>query len=189
MRDGLRLHAWRAGSHYVMAMATPLRKTRASWWRSCGPREVSASPASIFGSGQGEALFSAYGGTTGQSYGHHLRRLSKGGGGDQTPAISFGGPAGASSPSCSDVNECQVGTPCGAGQASCTNLPGSYKCTCQDGFELSTDEKSCAGASCWGGGNGWREECKVCQLCGTDHWKCGTPQDYLPSQFRRLSPK
>ena len=37
---------------------------------------------------------------------------------------------------CSSVNDCQQ---------ECENAPGSYTCSCYEGFELSSDGKSCNG--------------------------------------------
>ena len=43
-----------------------------------------------------------------------------------------------------DVNECQDLANHGCEQQ-CNNTIGSYKCTCDDGFALGEDEKSCFG--------------------------------------------
>ena len=43
----------------------------------------------------------------------------------------------------SDVNECAVDN---AGcQQVCTNIPGSYMCSCNDGFQLDEDKHNCSG--------------------------------------------
>ncbi len=39
-----------------------------------------------------------------------------------------------------DVNECQEVTEC---QQGCTNTPGSFECTCEPGFTLQGDGKTC----------------------------------------------
>ncbi len=35
---------------------------------------------------------------------------------------------------CADIDECDGGTPCGAGGVTCTNTYGSYRCTCAAGY-------------------------------------------------------
>lgn len=42
-----------------------------------------------------------------------------------------------------DVNECSEGSPCSPGW--CENLPGSYRCTCAQGYEPAPDGLSCIG--------------------------------------------
>ena len=42
----------------------------------------------------------------------------------------------------SDVNECSGVNDC---QQECENTPGSYNCSCYEGFELASNEKSCNG--------------------------------------------
>lgn len=37
--------------------------------------------------------------------------------------------------SCSDINECLGGLICGNGTQVCQNLPGSYNCSCNFGWE------------------------------------------------------
>jgi hypothetical protein len=45
---------------------------------------------------------------------------------------------------CRDVNECAAnGNLCKNGH--CVNTKGSYKCECYEGFEVSSDGKSCIG--------------------------------------------
>uniref|UniRef100_G3TP36 Latent transforming growth factor beta binding protein 3 n=1 Tax=Loxodonta africana TaxID=9785 RepID=G3TP36_LOXAF len=41
----------------------------------------------------------------------------------------------------SDVNECAEGSPCAPGW--CENLPGSFRCTCAQGYALAPDGRSC----------------------------------------------
>ncbi|KAG7999684.1 EGF-containing fibulin-like extracellular matrix protein 1 [Nibea albiflora] len=41
---------------------------------------------------------------------------------------------------CRDVNECAPSSPC---QHLCYNVPGSYMCQCEQGYELSADQLSC----------------------------------------------
>ena len=41
-----------------------------------------------------------------------------------------------------DINECEGANDC---QQRCTNLMGSYNCSCQDGFTLNSDGKTCTG--------------------------------------------
>lgn len=45
---------------------------------------------------------------------------------------------------CQDINECKEGdiNPC---HHQCTNLVGSYKCSCRDGYKLNYDKTSCSG--------------------------------------------
>lgn len=46
-----------------------------------------------------------------------------------------------------DVDECQTGAHrCGDGQL-CHNLPGSYRCECQTGYEYDSFRRMCVGAS------------------------------------------
>ena len=40
-----------------------------------------------------------------------------------------------------DVNEC-LSSPCGQ---TCTNTAGSYQCSCNDGYELDDDGRTCNG--------------------------------------------
>lgn len=42
-----------------------------------------------------------------------------------------------------DVNECSEGSPCSPGW--CENLPGSFRCTCVQGYEPAPDGRSCLG--------------------------------------------
>lgn len=42
-----------------------------------------------------------------------------------------------------DVNECSEGSPCSPGW--CENLPGSFRCTCAQGYEPAPDGRSCVG--------------------------------------------
>lgn len=41
----------------------------------------------------------------------------------------------------SDINECQLNN--GGCQHVCTNNPGSYSCSCPQGYRISSDRKSC----------------------------------------------
>jgi hypothetical protein len=41
-----------------------------------------------------------------------------------------------------DINECEMENRC---QHECTNLPGSYRCTCPDGYRLSDNKRTCEG--------------------------------------------
>ena len=41
-----------------------------------------------------------------------------------------------------DINECDLENRC---QHECTNLPGSYRCTCPDGYRLSDNKRTCEG--------------------------------------------
>lgn len=45
--------------------------------------------------------------------------------------------------SAADVNECAEGNPCSPGW--CENLPGSFRCTCAQGYAPSPDGRSCLG--------------------------------------------
>lgn len=46
---------------------------------------------------------------------------------------------------CLDTDECQMGTHrCGVGQI-CHNLPGSYRCDCQTGYQYDALHKACTG--------------------------------------------
>ena len=46
----------------------------------------------------------------------------------------------------SDIDECELGgAECTQG---CRNLRGSYSCTCEPGYQLGTDGKSCYRMSC-----------------------------------------
>ena len=51
----------------------------------------------------------------------------------------------------SDINECTTMKPCkcasslGGCKADCQNYPGSYKCSCGNGFQLMFDRKTCVG--------------------------------------------
>lgn len=42
-----------------------------------------------------------------------------------------------------DINECSEGSPCSPGW--CENLPGSFRCTCAQGYTPATDGRSCVG--------------------------------------------
>ena len=44
----------------------------------------------------------------------------------------------------SDIDECEEGTD--GCDHNCTNTDGSYYCTCMDGYELNSDNHTCAGA-------------------------------------------
>ncbi|XP_070176495.1 epidermal growth factor-like protein 8 [Littorina saxatilis] len=51
-------------------------------------------------------------------------------------------PDGWTGPDCQkDIDECEGGNKC---QQVCQNLPGSYECSCQDGFKIAKDEVSCS---------------------------------------------
>ncbi len=41
-----------------------------------------------------------------------------------------------------DINECEVANDC---QSNCDNLIGSYSCSCDAGYQLESDQKSCVG--------------------------------------------
>ena len=41
-----------------------------------------------------------------------------------------------------DVNECELYSPC---DQECTNLPGSFECSCGEGYELNEDGVTCTG--------------------------------------------
>lgn len=45
--------------------------------------------------------------------------------------------------SAADVNECAEGSPCSPGW--CENLPGSFRCTCAQGYAPAPDGRSCLG--------------------------------------------
>uniref|UniRef100_A0A3B4YDR9 Fibulin 2 n=1 Tax=Seriola lalandi dorsalis TaxID=1841481 RepID=A0A3B4YDR9_SERLL len=51
---------------------------------------------------------------------------------------------------CLDIDECQMGTHrCGVGQI-CHNLPGSYRCDCQTGYQYDALRKGCTDVNeCW----------------------------------------
>lgn len=57
-----------------------------------------------------------------------------------------------------DVDECAGPSPCGA-HGTCTNVPGSFRCTCDSGFHgpfCSLDSGSCEPSECpAGGGRPW----------------------------------
>ncbi|KAK6038805.1 EGF-like domain protein [Cooperia oncophora] len=42
---------------------------------------------------------------------------------------------------CEDINECVLNN--GGCQHSCTNMPGGYKCSCEEGYGLAEDGHSC----------------------------------------------
>ena len=42
-----------------------------------------------------------------------------------------------------DVDECKKTN--GGCQHTCENIVGSFKCSCKDGYDLSSDKKSCSG--------------------------------------------
>ena len=42
-----------------------------------------------------------------------------------------------------DIDECGGEIPCEYG---CSNSPGSYECTCKEGFELNTNGYNCTGS-------------------------------------------
>lgn len=42
-----------------------------------------------------------------------------------------------------DINECSEGSPCSPGW--CENLPGSFRCTCAQGYTPAPDGRSCVG--------------------------------------------
>ena len=45
----------------------------------------------------------------------------------------------------SDIDECKIpNRPC-RGNAQCVNVPGSYRCTCPDGYTLAPTRKNCRG--------------------------------------------
>ena len=46
----------------------------------------------------------------------------------------------------SDINECSVRK--GECQQNCKNLPGSYECSCDEGYRLRGDLKTCEGMDC-----------------------------------------
>ena len=41
-----------------------------------------------------------------------------------------------------DTDECKISKPC---EQSCTNMPGSYTCTCNNGYILEANGKTCIG--------------------------------------------
>lgn len=43
----------------------------------------------------------------------------------------------------SDVDECDIGN--GGCDHDCQNSPGSYSCTCDDGYVLHNDQRTCVG--------------------------------------------
>ena len=45
---------------------------------------------------------------------------------------------------CPDINECLTANDC---QQECVNTEGNYKCGCNQGFTLNTDNTSCDGIS------------------------------------------
>ena len=42
-----------------------------------------------------------------------------------------------------DVDECDDGN--GGCSHNCTNIPGSYTCSCEEGYELLEDQQTCTG--------------------------------------------
>lgn len=42
-----------------------------------------------------------------------------------------------------DINECLTGN--GGCQQQCANMPGSFVCSCEDGFQLASDDRGCEG--------------------------------------------
>ena len=44
---------------------------------------------------------------------------------------------------CIDVDECQTDN--GGCAQTCNNIDGSYECSCQDGYELDSDNHTCTG--------------------------------------------
>ena len=41
-----------------------------------------------------------------------------------------------------DIDECREGSPC---QQGCVNIVGSYACTCNSGYQLAADGRTCEG--------------------------------------------
>ena len=46
----------------------------------------------------------------------------------------------------SDIDECTRGT--SGCDHNCTNTPGSYYCTCMNGYDLESDNHTCTGDDC-----------------------------------------
>ena len=44
-----------------------------------------------------------------------------------------------------DINECTVNRPCDPDHGVCRNLPGTYRCLCQIGYELIRQGVNCTG--------------------------------------------
>ena len=44
--------------------------------------------------------------------------------------------------SCEDIDECSLSTPC---DHTCVNLPGEFRCECEDGYVLEGDGVTCTG--------------------------------------------
>lgn len=45
-----------------------------------------------------------------------------------------------------DIDECLAETEC---QEICINIPGSYNCSCREGYGLNSDGYSCSGTVVW----------------------------------------
>lgn len=101
-------------------------------------REPTRDPA-VSGSGEGR------GGADGCE-----RRLA----GGASPVLGRGDPHPGTAPcavgrlprrafAAADVNECAEGSPCSPGW--CENLPGSFRCTCAQGYAPAPDGRSCQG--------------------------------------------
>ncbi len=55
--------------------------------------------------------------------------------------------------SCTDINECHRRGRC---QHSCQNTPGSFRCTCPQGYRLATNGRTCQGKYCLDTSNQWQ---------------------------------
>lgn len=92
--------------------------------------------------------------------------------------------------SAADVNECAEGSPCSPGW--CENLPGSFRCTCAQGYAPAPDGRSCLGElqpspqghphpltrRSWGGGH----------TCLSHRWAGVANSPPPPAQFIDHSP-
>ncbi|XP_055859533.1 uncharacterized protein LOC106054924 [Biomphalaria glabrata] len=67
---------------------------------------------------------------------------------------------------CIDINECQTEVINCYNNATCTNLPGTYSCTCPDGFKLQNDRRTCQPCDAYHWGTDCAEECN-CFPIGT----------------------
>lgn len=72
-----------------------------------------------------------------------------------------------------DVDECTEPDTC---SQICINLPGSYKCDCEEGYEIDPVSKTCKAES----GNIWEKECIYSVLTLKSHliyWQIASPAD------------
>ena len=101
-------------------------------------------------------------------------------GGSDTLTCSATGSWG-TTPTCNEIDECASGRVCSAPNNVCTNLPGSWQCSCAVGFTGATVEGGDANCSLVPVGLG--ADCVADSQCPSDSW-CSTVSGY-----RRCSPR